>query len=122
MFTGKAAPSLTDIEPLLREVSDVYHLGIHLEVPREKIKEFEKDYPRDVARRRTEIIGYWRDNCGNVTWDGLAAAVDKVGDHGNLVKKLREYAEESRRQYGTRVEGMHVHLEFDVWVYIMKDV
>ena len=86
---------MREIEPLLREITDAYHLGVHLGVPAEKLKEFERDYPRDIARQRTETVSYWRDNCDNATWDGLAEAVEKLGDHGNLVTKLRERAQES---------------------------
>ena len=81
---------MREIEPLLREITDVYHLGVHLGVPTEKLKEFERDHPRIVARQRTEAVSYWRDNCNNVAWEGLAEAVEKLGDRGNLVKKLRE--------------------------------
>ena len=96
---------MREIEPLLREITDAYHLGVHLGVPAEKLKEFERDHPRDVARQRTEAVSYWRDNCENATWDGLAEAVEKLGDHGNLVKKLRERAQDFSRQGGARIEG-----------------
>ena len=88
---------MREIEPLLREIADSYHLGVHLGVPAEKLKEFEREHP-DVARQRTEAVSYWRDNCDNATWDGLAVAVEKLGGHGNLVKKLRERAQESSCQ------------------------
>ena len=95
-----STPSLAEIEPLLQEMSRVYHLGVHLEVPTEKLKQFERDYPRDTARQRTEVLTYWRDNCSDATWGSLAAAVEKVGGHGNLVRRLRELALESSRQHG----------------------
>ena len=104
---------MREIEPLLREITDTYHLGIHLGVPAEKVKGFEKEHPRDVARQRTEIVSYWRDNCDSATWDGLAEAVDKLGDHGNLVRKLRERAQESSCLDGDIIsEGIHVHETF----------
>ena len=96
---------MSEIEPLLRDITDAYHLGVHLEVPVAKLNEFERDHPRDVARQRTEVVSYWCDNCDNATWDGLAAAVKKLSHHGNLVKKLRERAQGSSCQDGTGIEG-----------------
>ena len=94
----RSTPSLSEIEPCLREITDAYHLGIHLKVPTEKLKLFETEHPRDIARQRTEIITYWHDNCSNTTWEDLAAAVNNLGHHTNLVKRLRELAQEFSRK------------------------
>ena len=82
----------------LKKITDVYHLGVYLEVPEEQLTQFEKDYPHDTARQRTKVLTYWLNNCSDATWERLAAAVENVGGHGNLVRWLRDLALESSRQ------------------------
>lgn len=71
-------------------------LGIHLSIQPETIKEIEKNYERDVDRQRAEVITYWLDNCENCSWEVLAKAVEKLGEYGNVVTKLRELERSSQ--------------------------
>ena len=36
-----------------------------------------------------EVIAYWLRN-NNCSWGALASVVEKMGGHGNLVKRLRD--------------------------------
>ena len=38
----------------------------------------------------TEVIKYWLRNSADCSWEALASAVEKMGGHGNLAKKLRD--------------------------------
>ena len=51
---------------------------------------FEKNHPKDVDRQMTEVIKYWYNNNGDCSWEALAKAVEQMGSHRNLVKRLRE--------------------------------
>ena len=90
-----SALSLPEVEEALREITDSHNLGIYLGVPPENLERFERDFPRDTIRQRTETITYWLRNCANATWERLAAAVERLGRHGNLVRRLRELAQQS---------------------------
>ena len=37
-----------------------------------------------------EVINYWLRNSTECSWEALASAVEKMGGHGNLVKRLRD--------------------------------
>ena len=73
----------------LRVITDPHQLGIYLDIEAHVLKEIEKDH-RHVSEQRTAVIEYWQSNCSDCSWRALADAVDKMGDHSNLVKKLRE--------------------------------
>ena len=64
-------------------------MGILLDIESHILKEFEKDH-RQVSEQRTAVIEYWHRNCTECSWRALADAVDKMGNHSNLVKKLQE--------------------------------
>ena len=88
-------PQLHEIEQVLKEINTVHQLGIYLEIPTENLERFEREYPHDIARQRAEVITHWLRNCIYPTWDGLTAAVEKLGRYSNLVKRLRECAQKS---------------------------
>lgn len=81
---------LNDIDLALEEVTDPYRLGIYLGIKEHELEIFEKNYPRDAKRQKIEVIKYWLRNYTDCTWEALANAVEKMGGHGNLVKRLRD--------------------------------
>jgi len=82
---------VAEIENELREVTaaDWFQLGIHLGIPRAKLREIERDHPRDVQRCKTEVLDWWHRNAREVTWDTLADALEKKGGYGPLAQRLR---------------------------------
>ena len=94
--TALASPSadftLSNIIRVLQPLEDKYDiLGTHLGVKLEDLKQIEGDYPRN-ARRFTETIGFWQNNNPNPSWSTLANAVERVGGHDGLLKKVRACA------------------------------
>lgn len=73
----------------LRVITDPHQLGVFLGIESHVLKEIEKDH-RQVTEQRTAVIEFWQSNCSECSWRALADAVDKMGGHSNLVKKLRE--------------------------------
>ena len=66
-------------------------LGILLNVPGDKLEEFEANYPRDVARCLTEVINYWINNSKaewKVLWEALC---DSSIAQENLGRKIRDW-------------------------------
>ena len=78
----------------LRIITDPYQLGVFLDIESHVLKEIEKDH-RQVSEQRRAVIEYWHRNCSECSWGALADAVDKMGDHSNLVKTLRELSKTS---------------------------
>lgn len=70
-------------------------LGILLNVPEDKLEEFEANYPRDVARCLTEVIKHWI-RTGKAEWKVLWKALCDNSSTENLGKKIRNwYTEKS---------------------------
>ena len=89
MVTGYLiGPLLGDIVSSLEEITKPHKLGIHLGVETHKLEKIEENHPRDVDRQMTEVIKHWQRNNTDCSWGALASAVEKMGGHGNLVKKL----------------------------------
>ena len=63
---------------------------MYLNIKPHKLVMFERDYPGNTDRQKTEVINYWLRNCKDCSWEILAGAVEKMGGHGNLVKRLRD--------------------------------
>ena len=62
-----------------------------LNVPKDKLEEFETNYPHEVARWITEVITYWINNCKaewKVLWEALC---DKSIAQENLGRKIRDW-------------------------------
>ena len=91
-------PELGKIIEAIKVITDPHQFGIHLGVPAHELDKFEKNYPTNVDRQMTEVIKYWRNNADDCSWRTLANAVERMGAHGNLVKKLREQHSESTGQ------------------------
>ena len=53
------------------------------------LEQIEKDH-KDVVRQRSEVIKYWCRNNECTTWEKVAEAVNKLGGHSNLEKRLRQ--------------------------------
>lgn len=86
-----------EVEPELREITDPYSLGVQLGVPPEDLERFERDYPHDVTRQRSQVITYWLRNSADASWSTLASAVERVGGHRLVVIRLRRLAAEEVR-------------------------
>ena len=83
-------PQLGDIVSALEEITDPYLLGIQLGIKAHELKKIEKNYPQDVDRQMAEVINYRLHNGTECSWEALASAVEKMGGHENLVKRLRD--------------------------------
>ena len=70
---------------------------MHLGVPEGRIKEIEKDYDT-TARRVMEVIMHWKKNNDNCSWRTLADAVEKMGEHGDIVMKMRQLYQQNHYQ------------------------
>jgi hypothetical protein len=90
VYMYNVGPQFGEIISALKEITDPYKLGVQLGIVPHELKKIEKNFPRDVDRQMTEVIEYWQRNSSDCSWEALASAVDKMGGHGNLVKKLRD--------------------------------
>ena len=81
---------LSDLISALKEITKPHDLGIHLGIETHVLDMFEENYQNDVNRRKTEVLKHWLRNSTDCTWGALASAVEKMGGHGNLVKRLRD--------------------------------
>ena len=86
-----AMPTFKEILSALKEITEPYELGIHLDIEAYILRRFEKNHPGDVERQKAEVIDHWQRNCGNkYSWKDLADAIERMGTHSNLVKILRD--------------------------------
>ena len=72
----------------LTEVTEWHQLGVQLEVPPATLHTIESNH-HDVQRRKTEVLIWWHDNAPEVSWEKLAQAVEAVGGHAAVAKRLR---------------------------------
>ena len=70
----------------LKEITKPYQLGMYLGIETYELEKIEENYPRDIERRKIEVINYWLRNSSDHSWEALASAAEKIGGHGNLVK------------------------------------
>ena len=101
-FNTAAVPKLGDIISALKEITDPHELGIHLGIEAYELEKFEKNYPRDVERQKLEAIKHWQRNFKS-SWEALADAVEKMGNHRNLAEQLRDMHLEAVKNVETRV-------------------
>ena len=92
-------PPLGDIVSSLEEITKPHKLGMHLGVETYKLEKIEENYPRNVDRQMAEVIKHWLRNSSDCSWGALASAVEKMGGHGNLVKRLRDRHKEPLKNY-----------------------
>ena len=95
MSTVFVGPQLGDIISALKEITEPRDLGIHLGIETHVLETFEEDYPKDVNRRKTEVLKYWLRNSSDCSWGALASAVEKMGRYRHLVKTLRDRHKEA---------------------------
>ena len=84
--------NLTNVEARLERLSRAswYSIGILLKVPSRKLKEFEENYPKNVARCFSEVINYWISNGEEVTWKVLWEALcSETVAEANLGREIR---------------------------------
>lgn len=88
---------LTDklVDHALEDITDPCELGIQLNIEKSKLKMIENDYPLDTKRQKIEVIYFWLRNSKKCTWEALASAVERMGDYGNLVIRLKEKHQEA---------------------------
>ena len=87
---------LGDILSALKEITRPHQLGIYLNIETYQLEKIETDHPR-IERQMTEVIKYWLRNSTDCSWKVLASAVEKMGSHGNLVKRLRDMHLEAKK-------------------------
>ena len=73
----------------LTEVTEWHQLGVQLEVPVVTLQTIESNHPNDAQRRKTEVLIWWFQNSLEISWEKLAQAVEAVGGHATVVKRLR---------------------------------
>ena len=83
-------PQLGEFVSAIEDITDPYILGENLGIKSCVLEKIERNHPRDVDRQMAEVIKYWLRNSSDYSWEALANAVEKMGGHGNLVKKLKD--------------------------------
>ena len=83
-------PRLGEIVSVLKEITEPYQLGIYLDIETHELDKFEKNFPRNVDRQTIEVIKQWQHNNMDCSWEVLANAVEKMGGHADLVRRLRD--------------------------------
>lgn len=76
----KTKPTLKDLVNELREVTNIHGLGIQLEVPSAKLREFEANYSQDLERQKIELVEFWLRTQVNASWNLLVEALHNNGD------------------------------------------
>ena len=79
-------PALRDLVVVLRGV-DWHQLGTQLPVPREKLNKIDEEC-HDTPRKLNETLAYWLKN-DKPSWEKVIEALERIGDHRNLVIELR---------------------------------
>ena len=82
--------NLGDVLAVLEEVSNPYRLGIQLNIDSSILGTIERNHRGDIDRQKTEVIEYWLRNSPYASWTTLANAVERMGGHARLVRKLRK--------------------------------
>ena len=93
MATKAPELSVSDLADVLADLSEVtkpYQLGIQLKIDLAELDTIEKNHPRDIGRQKTEVIKYWLRNSRDPSWNLLISAVERLGGHAKLTKKLRK--------------------------------
>lgn len=82
--------TLREVENELREVAEWHQLGVQLGLTPGTLKTIENDHPRDAQRCKTEVLHFWLQNVGYVSWEKLAGALEAMGGYTTLAHKLRK--------------------------------
>ena len=88
-----------NLKTQLKEITQPHQFGLHLGLDPNVLQLIERNHPGDVARQRSEVIVYWSRNY-ECTWEKVADTLRRMGGHGNLERKLRQF----------HTQGMHLQL------------
>ena len=80
---------MQEIVSELTEVTEWHQLGVQLEVPPGTLHIIESNHPHDAKRCKTEVLNWWLENALEISWEKLAQAVEAVGGHAGVAKRLR---------------------------------
>lgn len=95
LFCVDDVPKLKDLVYELKDV-DWHELGVQLDVPRHILKNIDKENPTE-ARKLSEVLHHWLNN-GDANWKEIIKALRRIGNHGNIIKKIElEYGIPSTR-------------------------
>lgn len=89
--SGPLEFKLRNILLQLKDVTDVFHLGVYLGVKADEVRRIEKDYKCDgLNRQKSEVISFWMENSdeSDLSWDTLAEAVKNIGSHDKLATRI----------------------------------
>ena len=70
-------------------MTEWHQLGVKLEVPPSTLYIIESNHPHDAKRCKTEVLNWWLENALEISWEKLARAVEAVGGHATVAKRLR---------------------------------
>ena len=73
----------------MREVAEWYQLGLQLKLETPKLKEIEKNYPKDAQRCKSEVLDWWLRNAPEASWEKLAQALEAMDGYTAVVCRLR---------------------------------
>ena len=92
--------TLTDVMNELQEVSagDWFELGVLLRIRTSKLKQIEKDHPRNARRCKLEVLDWWYQNAPDVSWEKLVDALGMMGGYDALLQRLRKKIPRGGRQ------------------------
>ena len=80
---------MQEIESELTDMTEWHQLGVKLEVPPSTLYIIESNHPHDAKRCKTEVLNWWLENALEISWEKLARAVEAVGGHATVAKRLR---------------------------------
>lgn len=87
----KGPENLLQLEIELKEVINWFHLGIHLEVPWEKLMSFQMAHPEFPERCRSEVFQYYMQMTVDKNWLTIVQALARIGHVTLAIKIARKY-------------------------------
>ena len=71
--------------------ADWFSLGLNLGIEESKLREIEKNHPRDVWCCKVEVLDWWHQNTSVYSWEKLklADALERIGGYDSLARRLR---------------------------------
>ena len=86
--TGDSLPLILNT---IKEITNYYHLGIQLGIEPHELERIEINHGKDLERCKSEVMVFWIRNDPEPTWSKLAIAVEQLGRHANVARKLQEH-------------------------------
>ena len=93
-----------NILPRLSAINNIVSLGVFLGIPLHKLHKIEMEY-KDLVRQKIEMINIWLSNHHDRSWGKLAEAVERLGDHEQLVSELKELEKNCLPEAGSKQPG-----------------